>query len=139
MRSPQEIAALDFSSEVVFKTAKSGGPGGQHVNKVNTKVVLIFDINGSQLLDEAEKERIRKKLPSHLNAMGHLQITVQESRSQLQNKTIASQKLNRLLSNAFVKVKRRKPTKPSKSAVKKRLENKKKRSEKKQWRKKPYN
>lgn len=136
MKSSSEIAVLDFSSEVGFKAVRSSGPGGQNVNKVSTKIILTFDVDRSQLLTTAEKEKIKEKLASYLNADGQLQLNVQESRSQLQNKSIALQKLSKLLSKVFVKHKQRKPTKPGKAAVKRRLENKKKRSEKKQWRKK---
>ncbi|WP_186757980.1 alternative ribosome rescue aminoacyl-tRNA hydrolase ArfB [Echinicola salinicaeni] len=138
MRSAAEIKAIDFSSEVNIRAVKSGGPGGQNVNKVNTKVVLVFDFESSQLFDEGEKDKIKKSLSGKLNADGSLQITVQESRSQLQNKTIALMKLQKVLSDVFVRKKVRKATKPSKGAVKRRLESKKKQGEKKQWRKKLY-
>lgn len=138
MRNAAEISAIDFSSEANIKAVKSGGPGGQNVNKVNTKVVLVFDIESSQLFDEEEKDKLRKGLSGSLNADGALQITVQESRSQLQNKIIALKKLQKVLSGVFVKKKVRKATKPNKGAVKRRLESKKKQAEKKQWRKKLY-
>ncbi|WP_246581366.1 alternative ribosome rescue aminoacyl-tRNA hydrolase ArfB [Echinicola shivajiensis] len=138
MRSAAEISVIDFSSEASIKAVKSGGPGGQNVNKVNTKVVLVFDIESSQLFDEEEKDKLRKGLSESLNADGTLQITVQESRSQLQNKTIALKKLQKVLSGVFVRKKVRKATKPGKAAVKRRLESKKKQAEKKQWRKKLY-
>ncbi|WP_317198014.1 alternative ribosome rescue aminoacyl-tRNA hydrolase ArfB [Echinicola marina] len=136
MRTAAEIKAIDFSDELSFKAVKSGGPGGQNVNKVNTKVILLFDFESSQLLLDEEKQKLRKALLSKLNADGVLQITVQESRSQIQNKAIAQEKLKNMLSAVFVKRKVRKATKPSKTAVKRRLENKKKQAEKKQWRKK---
>ncbi|UCS95889.1 aminoacyl-tRNA hydrolase [Echinicola marina] len=136
LRTAAEIKAIDFSDELSFKAVKSGGPGGQNVNKVNTKVILLFDFESSQLLLDEEKQKLRKALLSKLNADGVLQITVQESRSQIQNKAIAQEKLKNMLSAVFVKRKVRKATKPSKTAVKRRLENKKKQAEKKQWRKK---
>ncbi|AWW32494.1 aminoacyl-tRNA hydrolase [Echinicola strongylocentroti] len=136
MRTASQISRLDFSNEVTFKTAKSGGPGGQNVNKVNTKVQLVFDVRSSQILTEEEKDKVLEQLGTKLNADGHIQVVVQESRSQLQNKTLALQKFGQLISKVFVRKKKRKPTKPTKSAVKKRLDNKKRKGEKKQWRRK---
>ncbi|GGF29048.1 alternative ribosome rescue aminoacyl-tRNA hydrolase ArfB [Echinicola rosea] len=136
MRTASQISRLDFSNEITFKTAKSGGPGGQHVNKVNTKVQLIFDVKGSKILTEKEKDRVLEQLGPKLNADGHIQVVVQESRLQLQNKTLALHKFGQLISKVFIRKKKRKPTKPTKAAVKKRLDNKKRKGEKKQWRKK---
>ncbi|QDH80069.1 aminoacyl-tRNA hydrolase [Echinicola soli] len=136
MRNASQISRLDFSHEVTFKTAKSGGPGGQNVNKVNTKVQLVFDVRSSQILTEDEKDKVLGHLATKLNADGHIQVVVQESRSQRQNKALALQKFSLLISKVFVRKKKRKPTKPTKAAVKKRLENKKRKGEKKQWRRK---
>jgi ribosome-associated protein len=124
-------------SEITFSTSRSSGPGGQNVNKVNSKVTLKFDLENSAILTQEEKDLLRRKLATRLTTGGVLLLSSQEKRSQLQNKEEVLEKLSKLLSKAFEKKKVRKPTKPSKSAVKKRVEGKKRNSEKKQWRQKP--
>ncbi|MBD8490669.1 aminoacyl-tRNA hydrolase [Echinicola sp. CAU 1574] len=136
IRSSHEIGLIDFTTELNFKAVKSSGPGGQNVNKVNTKVFLLFEVQNSELLYEEEKQVILNKLSPYINADGMLQISVQETRSQLKNKEIAIVKLHTLIQGVFVRKKVRKATKPKKSAVMKRLDSKKKHAEKKQWRKK---
>jgi ribosome-associated protein len=132
---PQRIltSAL-LSSELEFATSRSSGPGGQNVNKVNTKVTLRWNVKDSRLLTTEEKELLLQKLSSRLTVDGMLLITSQDKRSQLQNKEDAQLKLDQLLKKAFTKKKKRKPTKPSKSAVQNRLDKKKKHSDKKKWR-----
>lgn len=125
-----------FEPEMEFSATKSSGPGGQNVNKVNTKIALRFNISASALLTEEEKELLFKKLKSKLTQEGILIIEAQEKRSQLQNKSIAIQKFYELLTKAFSKKKKRIATKPSKAAEKKRLESKKQHGEKKANRKK---
>jgi len=107
-----------------FVTSRSGGSGGQHVNKVETKVTLLFDLDGATLFSDEAKARIRQRLRNRLQADGLVQVSSQETRSQLQNKEIALQKLAELLSNALKTEKPRKATKPSKAAVQKRLDTK---------------
>lgn len=133
----QSIQAAFFISELVFTTSRSSGPGGQNVNKVNSKVTLRFDVVNSAILSEQEKEIILKKLAAKITNEGVLVINAQESRSQLQNKEDAIANLDRLLKKAFEKKKARKKTKPSKSAVAKRINSKKQTAEKKKWRQKP--
>lgn len=124
-------AADQFLPEVTFQTSRSSGPGGQNVNKVESRVELRFTIAASQQLTDAQKERLLDKLRNRLTAEGELLITAQEDRSQLRNKDIALRKLHELLLKSLHQDKPRKPTKPSKSAVRKRLETKKKDGEKK--------
>lgn len=123
-----------LANELDFSASRSSGPGGQNVNKVNTKVTLRFDVNGSQVLNDEEKEIISKKLSARLTKEGVLVLTSQNKRSQLQNKEDVVLKLEKLLSKAFEKKKVRKATKPSKGAVQKRITGKKLHSEKKKWR-----
>ncbi|HWL00604.1 MAG TPA: alternative ribosome rescue aminoacyl-tRNA hydrolase ArfB [Parapedobacter sp.] len=123
---------------VQFQTSRSGGAGGQHVNKVETKVTLLFDIAAATLFSEAEKARLRKQLSNRLQSEGLLQISSQETRSQLRNKEVALQKLAELLSDALKTEKPRKATKPSKAAVQKRLDAKRQQSLRKINRKKDW-
>ena len=134
----EQINADRLLPYVQFQTARSGGSGGQHVNKVETKVILLFDIDGATVFSEEEKERIKKRLQNRLQAEGFLQVTSQQTRSQLQNKEIALRKLMELLSHALKTEKPRKTTKPSKAAVQKRLDAKRQQALRKIDRKKDW-
>ena len=123
-------------SELLFTASRSGGPGGQNVNKVNSKVTLKWDVLHSVLLDEDQQRIILGKLASRLTKGGILILTAQDKRSQLQNKEEVIFKLNQLLVKAFTPKKIRKKTKPGKAAHQARIKDKKQRSEKKQWRQK---
>lgn len=114
-----------------YKTSRSGGSGGQHVNKVSSKVELLFDLDASSLYSEEEKTRIREKLATRFQADGLLQVISQETRSQLENKEIALKKLMMLLEIGLKIDKKRKKTKPSKKANQNRLDTKRKQSLKK--------
>src|SRR5262245_31025738 len=106
--------------EVKFKASLSGGKGGQHVNKVSTKVELYWKPVDSYILDEESKNKIISKIGSSLNKEGELRIVSEEARSQLQNKRKAIEKFYRLLTSCFKEKKKRKATKPTKASVKKR-------------------
>lgn len=120
--------------ELVFSTSRSSGPGGQNVNKVNTKVTLKFDVAGSAVLSDEEKQIIAEKLATRITTEGILVLVSQDKRSQLENKEAVKQKFAKLIAKAFEKKKARKATKPSKSSVKKRIDTKKRHAEKKKWR-----
>jgi ribosome-associated protein len=126
----------DFISEFEFITSRSGGPGGQNVNKVSSKVMLCFDIQKSALLSETEKGLILNKLANKINALGILQIVSQKERTQLGNKELCIEKFYAMIDKALTIPKKRRKTRPSKSAIEKRLESKRKLSEQKQNRKK---
>ena len=133
----RKITADLLAPDFVFTTSRSSGPGGQNVNKVNSKVTLEWNVPNPRVLTDDEKTFLTEKLASHMTREGVVQITSQESRSQIVNKELAVHKLDNLLAKAFAKKKVRKATKPSKSAKQQRLKKKKVVSEKKNWRKRP--
>ncbi len=124
-------------SEVYFQTSRSSGAGGQNVNKVNTKVELRFNIQNSQYLTDNQKKILLEKLSNKITTSGELIIASQASRSQLRNKENCISKFLNLITHALTPRKKRVATKPTKKSNKKRLEAKKKHSEKKQLRKGP--
>ncbi|HCO19898.1 MAG TPA: aminoacyl-tRNA hydrolase [Flavobacteriaceae bacterium] len=128
----------NFQHELSYKTSRSSGSGGQNVNKVETSVTVIWKVEDSTVFTESEKERILLKLKNKINAEGILQTTVSESRTQLQNKKIATEKIQELVNKSLIVPKKRIATKPSRAKVEKRLESKKKLSEKKENRKFKY-
>ncbi|WP_321298072.1 alternative ribosome rescue aminoacyl-tRNA hydrolase ArfB [Marinifilum fragile] len=127
----------DLSKEFEFITSRSSGPGGQNVNKVNSKVELRFSVFDSNILSQEEKETIFKKLYHHINSQGILSVTAQTERSQVLNKEIAIQKFYQWIELALKPVKPRKKTRPTRASIEKRKTDKQQLSKKKEGRRKP--
>ena len=123
--------------ELKFKAVRSSGAGGQHVNKVSSKVELFFDLQNSFALSLEEKELLLKNLKSKLTKDAIFLLQCDESRSQHKNKELVIDRFIQLITNGLKVAKKRKATKPSKSSIKKRLEKKKKHAYKKAFRRKP--
>lgn len=122
---------------VTFKTSRSGGKGGQHVNKVSSKVEVILNIPAAAFLSDEEKTLLMSRLAHRLDTGGNLHVIAQEDRSQLANKETAIEKLEILIANALKIEKPRKATKVPKAVIRKRLENKQSTALKKEMRKRP--
>jgi ribosome-associated protein len=127
-----------LQKEVSYKTSRSGGKGGQNVNKVSSKVELLFSVTSSSLFTEDEKELLNHKLQSRFNKDGLIQVICDIERSQYLNKEKAIERLIVLLTKALHQPKKRKPTKVSKAAKAARLNDKKILSDKKKDRKRDF-
>jgi ribosome-associated protein len=123
--------ATAFLPEITFQTSRSSGPGGQNVNKVESRVELRWHLQNSQVLSEEQKQLILEKLAGQLTTEGYLLVTAQDDRSQLRNKEIALARFHQLLQKSLRRPKPRRATRPSAGAVRQRLEGKKRQGEKK--------
>ena len=135
------MTSIDLASEIIFQTTRSGGKGGQNVNKVETAVIGYFDMGLSQILTDEQKLVIAEKLANRINNEGMLFVKSQTYRTQLENKDEVIRKINELVVKALEKKKKRKPTKISKAAKEKRLDGKKKKGDIKEGRRRidPHN
>ena len=122
----------DFTKELNFKTSRSSGAGGQNVNKVETSVTVMWKVSDSEFFNERQKDLISEKLKNRINLDGLLFLSVSESRTQLQNKKIAIEKILDLVNKALIIPKFRAKTKPTRSSVEKRIQQKKQNSDKKE-------
>ena len=121
-------------SELQFRFARSGGPGGQHVNRSATQVELLFDVTNSPSLDETQRQRVLTKLKSRIDKEGVLHLVSQETRSQLRNREEVVERFQELMRDALHVPKRRRPTRPTRAVRERRLEEKRRRSKTKRGR-----
>jgi ribosome-associated protein len=128
--------ASAFLPEITFQTSRSSGPGGQNVNKVESRVELRWHLQQSQVLTPIQKKLILEKIAGQLTAEGYLLVVAQDDRSQLRNKEIAVARFHELLQKSLRRPKPRRATRPSAGAVRQRLEGKKRQGEKKANRRK---
>jgi ribosome-associated protein len=122
---PEELKYRNFENEFIYSTSRSSGPGGQNINKVNTKVELRFNISKTMLFSDEEKELIFRKIPNKINSEGELILVAQSERTQLMNKKLVTEKFYSVVSKALTLAPKRRATGPTIASVRRRLEEKK--------------
>jgi ribosome-associated protein len=122
--TPEELKKRNFENEFVYSTSRSSGPGGQNINKLNTKVELRFSINNTLLFSDEEKELIRTKLSNKITMEGELLLVTQSERTQLMNKKRVTEKFYSIVSKALTSLPKRRATRPTITSVRKRIEDK---------------
>ena len=132
---PEELRLRNFEKEFIYSASRSSGPGGQNVNKLNTKVELRFRISTSLLLSDREKELVFQKLPKKINNEGELILVARSERTQLMNKKLVTEKFYLIISKALTVQRKRRATQPTHASVTKRIEEKKQLGVKKKLRK----
>jgi ribosome-associated protein len=132
---PQELKKRNFESELSYTSSRGSGPGGQNINKLNTRIELRFNITNSAILSDEEKKLVMKRLSRRINKLGDFVIFAGEERSQLMNKRLVTEKFFMLLAKALSTQPERKATKPTTGSVRKRLETKHNNAVKKKLRK----
>jgi len=131
---PEELKNRNFENEFVYSASRSSGPGGQNINKLNTKIELRFSISNTMLLSDKEKELIMRKLAKKINLNGELILIAQSERTQLMNKKVVTEKFYSVVSKALTSPAKRRATRPTIASVKKRIEEKRNRGVKKKLR-----
>lgn len=132
LKAPQ-VPLEEFS----FSASRSQGPGGQNVNKLNTRVTVTFNVETSPSLSDEQRDRIKAKLANRISKEGNIQVSAQSHRSQRRNREEALERMQLLLASAFVRRRKRRRTRPTQASIRKRLEAKKRRGELKKQRRKP--
>lgn len=126
-----------LEKEVVYRTSRSSGPGGQHVNKAESRVELIWDLQGSECLDDLQKERVMQRLRTRFTDQGTLVLVSERFRSQHRNRAEVTERFLQLVTSSLAPPKKRVPTRPTRSSLEKRIRQKKIRGEIKKFRRKP--
>jgi ribosome-associated protein len=114
--------------ELTIRASRAGGPGGQHVNTSSTRIEVVWNIDRSTALHDADRARLRERLASRIDADGNVRVVAAESRSQRRNRDMAEERLAELVRQALVIPKRRRATRPTKASVEARLTDKRRRS-----------
>jgi ribosome-associated protein len=134
---PDRLEIAQLRPWIELRFARSSGPGGQNVNKVSTRVTLLFDFETCDILTLAQRQRIRQRLATRLSRDGWLRVVSQKARTQAANRAAAEERLIELLREALAVRKPRRPTQPTAASRRQRLESKRRRGELKQSRRSP--